>query len=86
MNLMKKYLVVLLIIALFGCKEEPAKEICYDCVQTLTTIEGTKQTETKKNQEMCGFTAKNFFEKNFTFTNNFGTLKEFSIGKCTEKK
>ena len=84
---MKKYLSALGLVALFGCgKDEPVKDVCYDCVQTLTVIEGLKQTETKKTQEMCGFTAKNFFEKNFTFTNNFGNVKEFSVGKCTEKK
>ena len=83
---MKNTLLLVAIVALLGCKEEPVKEICYDCVQTITTFEGLKQTEAKKTQKICGFTAKNFYEKNFTFSNDFGFMKEFSIGKCTENK
>lgn len=84
--IMKKVIMLLLLAAVAGgCKEEPAKEICYNCVQTITTFQGLKETETKNTKEMCGFTAKNFYEQNLTFTNKFPAYTEISIAKCTQK-
>ena len=82
---MKTYISILLILLFCGCKKEPEKEICWDCVQKLTRFEGTKWTETKTNREICTVIAKNFYEENFTFSRDYGTYKEIAIASCTQK-
>ena len=77
--------VLWLAVLLVACKKEPEKQLCWDCVQKITKIEGTKFTETKSTKEACSIIVRNAFEETFTYSRDYGTFKEFSVMTCTQK-